>query len=108
MTSDLLSKTADWIAAHQLALLVLTTPDCGVCNAIKPKLAEMRNEYELLDLRYIDVSAAPEAAGTYNVFAVPVLILFVEGRETVRFARHFGMGELEAAVSRYASLLGAP
>ncbi len=108
MDTNLLSETAEWIAGNSLALLVLTTPDCGVCNAIKPKLAEMSDRYELLELRYVDVASAPEAAGTYNVFAVPVVILFVHGRETVRFARHFGIGELEEAVSRYASLLEEP
>jgi thiol-disulfide isomerase/thioredoxin len=108
MVGNALDETESWIAAQPLALLVLTTPDCGVCNAIKPNLADLAARYDLLQLRYLDVSEVPQAAGRFEVFAVPVLILYVQGRESVRFARHFGMGEVEAAVSRYASLLGEP
>jgi thioredoxin-like negative regulator of GroEL len=105
MESNALSEIREWIDDNQLTLLVFTTPDCGVCTALKPKIANLAEEYESLQVRYVDLEAAPEIAGQYGVFAVPVYILSVQGREAVRFARYFGMHEIEDAVERYNSLL---
>lgn len=96
---------ASWTSANDLALLVFTTPDCGVCNALKPKVAEIAETYPRLRVRYVDVTETPEAAGQYGVFVVPVFLLFVQGRETLRLARYFGMHELEEPVARYSELL---
>jgi thiol-disulfide isomerase/thioredoxin len=96
----------EWTDTHPLALVVFTTPDCGVCNAIKPRLATLEQEHELLSVQYVDTIASPELAAQFSVFTVPVLALFVGGRETVRFARYFGFQEIEDAVSRYEWLIG--
>jgi thioredoxin-like negative regulator of GroEL len=90
---------------NQLTLLVFTTPDCGVCNALKPRINQLAADYDQLDVRYVNLEETPEIAGQYGVFAVPVYILSVQGKEAVRFARHFGMHELEGAVERYSALL---
>lgn len=94
-----------WLAAQQIALLVFTTPNCGVCNAIKPQLHQLTIDYPQLGLRYVDAEAEPEVAAAHNIFAVPVVELYVQGKESGRFARHFGMQEIEAAVARYHGLL---
>jgi len=102
---DILNDLQNWRDDNDLALAVFTTPDCGVCNALKPKIAELAELHPRLTVRYIDLEAHPEAGGQYGVFVVPVLLLFVQGRETLRLARYFGMHELEEPVARYASLL---
>ena len=88
MESNALSEIRKWIDDNQLTLLVFTTPDCGVCNALKPKIELLAEGHELLQVRYVDLEAIPEIAGQYGVFA-----------------RHFGMHEIEDAVERYSSLL---
>lgn len=105
MKTPTLAEIRSWIAGSPLTLLVFTTPECGVCDALKPRVAEIAQEYERLDVRYVDATASPEIAGQYGVFAVPVYVLSVSGKETVRFSRHFGIGELEGAVARYDGLL---
>jgi thiol-disulfide isomerase/thioredoxin len=100
-----LTALDEWREANDLALLVFTTPDCGVCNALKPKVAELAERYPALAVRYVDVDQQPQGAGQYGVFVVPVFLLFVRGRETLRLARYFGMQELEEPVARYSELL---
>ena len=100
-----LTALDEWREANDLALLVFTTPDCGVCNALKAKVTELAKRYPLLAVRYVDIEQQPQAAGQYGVFVVPVFLLFVQGRETLRLARYFGMHELEGPVARYAELL---
>ncbi|MFW5688524.1 MAG: thioredoxin family protein [Spirochaetota bacterium] len=101
----ILDELESWRREHDLALLVFTTPDCGVCNALKPKVAEIAESYPRLAVRYLDLTEHPAAGGQYGVFVVPVFLLYVQGRETLRLARHFGMHELEEPVARYAALL---
>lgn len=105
MESHTLSLIRAWINDNQLTLLVFTTPDCGVCDALKPKIEQLAEEHELLQVRYVDMETTPEIAGQYGVFTVPVYVLSVQGREAIRFARYFGMHEIEGAVERYSSLL---
>ena len=102
---EILSDLAAWRSRHDLSLVVFTTPDCGVCDALKPKIAELVGRYPGLAVRYVDLVESPEAGGQYGVFVVPVLLLFVKGRETLRLARYFGMHELEEPVARYTTLL---
>lgn len=80
MESNALSEIRTWIGDNQLTLLV--------CNALKPKIANLAEEYESLQVRYLDLETAPEIAGQYGVFA-----------------RYFGMHEIGDAVERYNSLL---
>ena len=94
-----------WTQEHPLALLVTTTPDCGVCDAIKPKLVEMAARHPLLTLRFVDVAEHPDVGAQLNVFVVPGLILYANGRESLRLARYFSMDELESSVARLESLL---
>lgn len=107
METDILNDLQNWIDQHELTLLVFTTPDCGVCNALKPRVAELAHDYPRLQVRYVDLEEHPAAGGQYGVFVVPVFLLFVRGRETLRLARYFGMQELEEPVARYAELLGS-
>lgn len=108
-TLGVASNTPDsidvWLEKHDLALLVFTTPDCGACDALKPKVADLAKRYPRLAVRYIDLTESPESGGRYGVFVVPVFLLFVAGKETVRLARYFGMHELEEPVARYSRLL---
>lgn len=105
MADSILADLEAWRAARPLALLVFTTPDCGVCNALKPRVAELGERYPMLAVRYVDVDANPQAAGQYGVFAVPVFLLFVQAKESLRLARHFSMRDLEEPVARYAAML---
>jgi len=100
-----LTEIREWINDNRLTMLVFTTPDCGVCNALKPKIEQLAERYESLQVRYVDLEATPEISGQYGVFAVPVYILSVQGREAIRFARYFGMDEMEDAVERHSALL---
>lgn len=101
-----MNDIASWTSAHPLALLVATTPDCGVCDAIKPKLRELADRHPLLDLRFVDIAANPEIGGQLGIFVVPVLVLYANGQETHRLARYFSMDELESRVARLADLIG--
>jgi thiol-disulfide isomerase/thioredoxin len=107
MEPSSLADIQGWVAEHSLSLLVFTTRDCGVCDALRPHVAALADTEPRLVVRYIDVEDSPEIAGQHEVFAVPVYVLSVNGKESVRFARHFSMDDLRSAVHRYSGLLSS-
>ena len=100
------ASVAAFLREHPICVLYFTTPDCGVCKALKPKLAQMLTEhFPAIALAQVDCAAAPALAADMGVFAVPTLIVFVEGRESLRKSRSFGLHELAAALERPYGLL---
>ena len=95
-----LKETADLIASNIMTLLYLSRPDCGVCTAIKPKVAELLEKYPRIAAGYIDLDKLPEAAGEFSVFTIPAVLVYAEGKETVREARYISMDELEEKIAR--------
>ena len=69
------------LAAQPAVLVYFSTPDCRVCQALRPKVAELlARDFPRLSGVYVDCTALPDAAGQYQVFSVPTMIGFFEGR----------------------------
>ncbi len=82
-------------------VLYFTAPTCNVCKALKPKLFEALNQnFEKLEIREIDISKEQETAARYNVFSIPTLIVFFEGKEFVRKSRYMSVDEVVAEIER--------
>ncbi len=65
----------------------------------------MAKEFPGLEACEINLSTAIEASAVYNVFVVPAVLVFTEGKESRRFARNFSIGELRDTIQRYSELL---
>ena len=89
----------------EMVCVYFSRPDCGVCDALRPRVEALLEGYNGVDSWFVDLEQHPEAAGHYTVFTIPAVILFVQGKETVRFARHFSIDQLEEKLSRYYKLL---
>jgi thioredoxin-like negative regulator of GroEL len=55
----------------------------------------------------VDTHQNSEVSGQYLVFAVPTIIVFLDGREVNRFSRHFSMLDFENEINRMLSMLEA-
>ena len=89
----------DLLEESPIVLAYFSTPQCNVCKDLLPKVETMLEEHALPGV-YVDTTALPAISGQLLVLAVPSLIVFVYGKETARFARHFGMRDLEASLER--------
>jgi thioredoxin-like negative regulator of GroEL len=89
------------IDENMMVLAYFTTTDCNVCKDLFPKIEKMLENYpEIIGLRAeADVNRA--LVGAYSIFTVPSVVLFVDGKETIRRARAFSVEELESAMMRY-------
>ncbi|MEJ2467517.1 MAG: thioredoxin family protein [Campylobacterales bacterium] len=82
-------------------MLYFSAPTCNVCHALKPKLFEaVEQNFEQFELVSIDISETPEIASHYSVFAIPTLVVFLDGREFLRKSRHMSVAEVIEAIRR--------
>ncbi len=96
-----LEQLDQMLSQHPGVLLYFSTPQCNVCKVLRPKLTALFEQHypEILNL-YVDTTITPEISGQYGVFAVPTIILFLDGREFVRKSRNFSPAELVEEVRR--------
>lgn len=94
------------IRDDEAALFYFSTPDCGVCKSVKPKVMHMAEEhFPRLKCYYIDIDAVPEARGQCSAYSVPLILVYFRGKEYVRMARNFGITELGQKIDRYYSMM---
>jgi thiol-disulfide isomerase/thioredoxin len=75
-------------------------PGCGVCSALWPRVAAMVDALPRAVARSIDLDLFPGAAGVYSIFTVPAVLVFVDGKESIREARHIDLRGLRGSVER--------
>ena len=81
-------------------------PDCRVCQDLKPKLAALIAErFPLLETAQVDCSRSPETAASHQVFSVPTLLVFFDGRESLRKVRNLSLPQLAGELQRPYHLL---
>lgn len=98
---DSLAALQDYLASETAVLVYFSTPQCNVCKVLKPKVVELLEQsYPQMGFVYSDVARDAETAAQMGVLTVPTLIVYFDGRETDRFVRTFGIGELKAAIDR--------
>ena len=88
------------LANEPFVVTYVSRPDCGVCTALKPKVREMIGEFPEATAYYVNLDLFPEAAGSYSIFTIPGILLFVDGKETIREARYVSAPDLEHQMNR--------
>ncbi|MBA1432737.1 MAG: thioredoxin family protein [Epsilonproteobacteria bacterium] len=89
------------IKENMAVMLYFSAPTCNVCHALKPKLLEaIEANFQAFEIISIDVSSEQETAAHFNVFAIPTVLIFLDGREFVRKSRHMSVDELVREIKR--------
>ncbi|WP_144461202.1 thioredoxin family protein [Siminovitchia fortis] len=90
----------EMINENQLTLLYISRPDCSVCHGLLPQVEELLEEFPSIVSMQADADEIPEIAGKYSIFTVPALLLFVNGKESIRKARFVPIGELRRQLEK--------
>jgi thioredoxin 1 len=92
---------------EELVLLgYFSTEACNVCKVLKPKVAELiQEEFPKVKLSYVKSDVLPDVAGQHQVFAAPTILIFFDGRETIRKSRNIGIDELRREIDRPYSMI---
>jgi thioredoxin 1 len=84
----------------------LSTPECNVCKVLKPKVIEMiESDFKEINFCYVDLNEAKEISGQLSVFSVPTILVYFEGKETIRVSRNVHLEELREQIERYYKII---
>ena len=97
---ELKSKGAffNFVSSNKPVLVVLSTHDCATCKPVKEKV-EKRFQ-GIVDTANVYLDEVKELSGELSIFNVPVVCIFLEGKEVYRFVRVFSMDEIEEKLNR--------
>lgn len=93
-----------FIEEKKLAFLYISRPNCGVCQALLPKVETLLEDFPEIRAAYINADYVEEIAGRLSIFTVPVLLLFVDGKEVLREARFVHLDQLQDKLEKIYSL----
>jgi thioredoxin-like negative regulator of GroEL len=93
------------LTAEKLVLLYISRPSCSVCHALLPQVKGLLEEFQDIKSIHADAEEMPDIAGEFSIFTVPVVIVFVEGKEMFRKARFVPIDELHSQISRLVKML---
>jgi len=87
---------------ENLAVMVyFSAPTCNVCHALKPKLMEaLESNFEDFKVESVDISVEEDIAPHFGVFAIPTVLVFLDGKEFLRKSRHMSVGEVINEIKR--------
>jgi len=95
-----IEETEQFIAENPLSFLYITQPNCSVCHGLWPQVQNLLEPFPQISLARIDAHEVEAIAGRFSIFAAPVLLLHIEGKEYIRKARIVHLDELEQEISR--------
>lgn len=69
---------------HGVTVAYFTTPFCGPCRMLKPRLEKLEAESEGLNVVRIDATLHPEVAEEHSIRSVPTLLVYSAGYQVER------------------------
>jgi thioredoxin-like negative regulator of GroEL len=96
-----LQQFSEKIKEHEMVLFYFSHEECSVCKVLKPKVYKMvQDEFPRLQMYYVNIIDLPEISGQQSIFAVPTIVVHVQGKEFHRESRNISVGKLKNIIDR--------
>lgn len=93
------------IRENEIVILYFSNKVCGACEVIRSKVERILESYAKIKSIEIDGEENIKLAAMNDVFSFPLLLLYVNGKETMRVGRNVDLIELENSIKRYYEML---
>lgn len=95
-----LDEVREHIEKETLVLVYVYGETCSVCHAVMPQIKPVIEQFESIVPMQIDSERFPEVSGEWTIFTVPVILLFLNGKEILRKARFIEKRELDTQLTK--------
>jgi thiol-disulfide isomerase/thioredoxin len=103
MTGNILTaeQLEGLIRDEECLLIYFYSDTCAPCISLRPKVEEMiREEFPRMGLFYVNGPEMPELVPSYQAYGFPVLLIYFEGKEFLRYSKYVSLLELEESIGR--------
>jgi len=101
-----LEDAQEYLRTHPAVLVFFSDDSCNVGDALSPKLQKLlEKDYPEINFLEVNVQMIPEAAGFFNIFVIPSVLVYFDGRESIRMARHVNVESLKQQIGRLYQLM---
>ena len=88
-----------------LSVIYISRNGCSVCHALLPKIQQVMEGFPEAAFGHVTANEYEEVAGELNIFTVPVVMIFSEGKELLREARFIRVDEFSASLTKMTGIL---
>lgn len=103
------SKFEEEKRKNTICIFLFGSSQCMPCQAIKNKIDQWKKETEIrknkVNTFYISVNSYLDVAAQENVFTVPSLLVYVQGKRTIEVSGYFSLDQVFDQIERYLQLL---
>lgn len=92
------------IDSNEMVLVYFGSDGCGICQSMMPKVEKMVEGFPNIKAFRVDADKNLKISAAFNVFTIPVILLFIQGRETIREVRIISLDNLEQKIARYCQI----
>nr|WP_256368435.1 thioredoxin family protein [Lutibacter sp. B1] len=94
------------LSSQKAVLLYFSTTSCNVGEALEPKIIALINSsFPKISFYSIDINFSPDIAAKFSAFVEPTILVFFEGKETIRKSRNISVFELQETIQRLYNLI---
>ena len=87
----------------KFSLFLFGSESCAPCKALKQKIMLWSSSHTQVLTNYVSIDNNISLAAQENIFGAPAILVFVEGKETIRKIGYFSLEEVFTALDRYIS-----
>jgi len=96
-----LEELQECIKKEKGVLVYFSGEHCSVCHALKPKVKEMADmNFPLLKQIYLNAHENLDISVHFQVFSVPTMVVFLDGKEFAREGRAVSLHQLTRKLQR--------
>ena len=97
----LLKELEAIISQNTGVLLYFWADNCAVCSDLRPKVKKLFDDkFPAITQIYLEANQHKEVSLHFSVFTVPTLIVFLDGKETIRETRAMSLVRLSDELLR--------
>ncbi len=93
------------IQNEKILIVQFGAESCAPCHAIRNKIDAWNQTGEAIYSLYIPVEEFSELAAQSSVFAVPTILVYVEGKLAIRESGYFGLEPILQKIRQYQKML---
>ncbi|NFN13927.1 thioredoxin family protein [Clostridium botulinum] len=97
-------EAEEFIKENNMAVVYFSTNTCGACVILKEKIKQLLYEYRNIKICEVLGDEPIEVATSFDVYSVPIMIFFIDGKEVFRESKYASVEEIKKKIDRYYTL----